>query len=100
MLSNPSPDLCQLEHVAPVRPPAPYIGGKKNLAKRLVGLINDVPHRTYAEVFVGMGGVFFRRDRRPPAEVINDWSEDVSTLFRVLQHHYVAFVDRQSGKWG
>lgn len=93
MLSNPQATPGQLEPVHPVRPPAPYIGGKKNLAKRLVGLINDIPHRTYAEVFVGMGGVFFRRDRRPKAEVINDWSDDVSTLFRVLQHHYVAFVD-------
>lgn len=82
-----------LEPVDPVRPVAPYIGGKKNLAKRLITLINDIPHRTYAEVFVGMGGVFFRRDLRPPAEVINDWSEDVSTFFRVLQHHYVAFLD-------
>jgi DNA adenine methylase len=93
MLSNPIPDIRGLEPIAPVRPAAPYIGGKKNLSKRLCTTINDVPHRTYAEVFVGMGGVFFRRDRRPPAEVINDWSEDVSTFFRVLQHHYIAFVD-------
>jgi len=90
MLSNPN---TQLEPVEPVRPAAPYIGGKKNLAKRLVGAINQVPHHTYAEVFVGMGGVFFRRDHRPKAEVINDWSEDVSTFFRVLQHHYIAFLD-------
>lgn len=93
MLSNPLDDVVQLTPVDPVRPPAPYIGGKKNLAKRLVGLINATPHTTYAEVFVGMGSVFFRRDRRPKAEVINDWSEDVSTFFRVLQHHYVAFLD-------
>lgn len=93
MLSNPEGDFAQLEPVHPVRPAAPYIGGKTNLSKRLVALINTVPHRTYAEVFVGMGGVFFRRDRRPPAEVINDWSEDVSTFFRVLQHHYIAFLD-------
>ncbi|KPL68036.1 DNA methyltransferase [Erythrobacter sp. SG61-1L] len=82
-----------LEHVTPCRPPAPYIGGKRNLAKRLVTLIDETPHSLYAEVFVGMGGVFFRRDRKPKAEVINDWSEDVSNLFRILQHHYVAFMD-------
>jgi DNA adenine methylase len=93
MLSNPKPNTSALEPVTPTRPAAPYIGGKRNLAKRLTAQINAMPHRTYAEVFVGMGGVFFRRDRRPPAEVINDWSEDVSTFFRVLQHHYVAFVD-------
>jgi DNA adenine methylase len=79
--------------VAPVRPAAPYIGGKRNLAKRLVELIEAVPHRTYAEPFVGMGGVFLRRRRRPPAEVINDWSRDVSTFYRILQRHYAAFLD-------
>ncbi|SCW55744.1 DNA adenine methylase [Sphingobium faniae] len=82
-----------LQSVDPVRPVAPYIGGKRNLAKRVIGRINAIPHHTYAEVFVGMGGVFLRRDLRPKAEVINDWSEDVSTFFRVLQHHYVAFLD-------
>jgi DNA adenine methylase len=40
-----------------------------------------------------MGGVFFRRDERPNSEVINDWSEDVSTFFRVLQRHYQPFMD-------
>ena len=76
-----------------MRPVAPYIGGKRNLAKRLVALIETIPHTTYAEVFVGMGGVFLRRDLRPKAEVINDWSRDVSNLYRVLQVHYVAFLD-------
>lgn len=83
----------RLEPVASIRPLAPYIGGKRNLAKHLVQRINAVPHVTYAEVFVGMGGVFFRRDHRPKAEVINDWSEDVSTFFRVIQHHYVPFLE-------
>jgi DNA adenine methylase len=82
-----------LEPVVPVRPLAPYIGGKRALAQRLVARINQIEHRSYAEVFVGMGGVFFRRTHRPGAEVINDWSEDVSTFFRVIQHHYVAFLD-------
>jgi len=90
MLSNPDTGL---EPVDPVRPLAPYIGGKRNLAKRLVQRINAVPHETYAEVFVGMGGIFLRRDRRPKGEVINDWSEDVATFFRVVQHHYVPFLD-------
>ena len=79
--------------VAPVRPIAPYIGGKRNLARRLVERIDQVDHLTYAEPFVGMGGVFLRRRRRPQAEVINDLSRDVSNLFRVLQVHYVAFLD-------
>lgn len=77
----------------PVQPPAGYIGGKRRLAARLVERIAAVPHRTYAEVFVGMGGVFFRRKAVPPAEVINDRSGDVATLFRILQRHYPQFMD-------
>lgn len=91
--SNSTPVASSLEPVASVKPLAPYIGGKRNLARRLVRRINAIEHGTYAEVFVGMGGVFFRRDHRPSAEVINDWSEDVATFFRVIQHHYVAFLD-------
>lgn len=81
------------ELCVPVRPAAPYIGGKKNLSKRLARLIDAHPCSTYAEPFVGMGGVFLRRTRRADAEVINDISEDVSTFFRILQRHYVAFMD-------
>ncbi|MHB8285254.1 MAG: DNA adenine methylase, partial [Caulobacteraceae bacterium] len=58
--------------VAHVRPVAPYVGGKRNLSKRLVALIETIPHKTYAEPFVGMGGVFLKRTSRPQAEVIND----------------------------
>lgn len=77
--------------VRPVKPAAPYIGGKRNLSRRLVALIEATPHRTYAEPFVGMGGVFLRRRRRPSAEVINDLSRDVWTFYRVLQEHYAFF---------
>ncbi|MES2302917.1 MAG: DNA adenine methylase [Pseudomonadota bacterium] len=92
-MKNESFPAAVLMPVDPLKPIAPYIGGKRNLAKRLVARINAVPHETYAEVFVGMGGVFLRRDQRPKGEVINDWSEDVSTFFRVIQHHYVPFLD-------
>lgn len=79
--------------VRPVRPVASYIGGKRNLARRLVTLIDAIPHRTYCEAFVGMGGIFFRRMRQPPVEVINDISGDVANLFRVLQEHYPYLID-------
>jgi DNA adenine methylase len=81
------------ETVKPVVPAAPYLGGKRNLARRLIGLIDETPHTLYAEPFVGMGGVFLRRCRRPRCEVINDLNEDVATFFRILQRHYVAFMD-------
>lgn len=74
-------------------PVAPYVGGKKNLARRIVERIEAIPHATYAEPFVGMGGVFFRRRLAPRAEVINDINRDVATLFRILQRHYVQFMD-------
>ncbi len=83
----------ELSPVQTVRPPAGYIGGKRNLSRRLVERINSIPHTLYAEPFVGMGGVFFRRTRRPGAEVINDISRDVVTLMRILQRHYQPFVD-------
>lgn len=82
-----------LRPVSPVSPVAAYIGGKRNLALRLVQIIDAVPHTLYAEPFVGMGGVFLRRRRRPKGEVINDISRDVTTLFRVLQEHYPYFLD-------
>lgn len=86
-----------LSAVDPVRPVAPYIGGKRSLAKRLVARINATPHDIYAEPFVGMGGVFFRRDRRPRKEVINDISQDVVLVFRWLQRHYQQVLDEL--KW-
>lgn len=79
--------------VAAARPVAGYVGGKRGLAKRLAALIEATPHTTYAEPFVGMGGVFLRRTSRPGAEVINDWSRDVANFFRILQRHYVAFLE-------
>lgn len=79
--------------VEPVKPAAAYIGGKKLLAKTVIQRIEQIPHVTYAEPFVGMGGVFFRRRQAAAAEVINDRSGDVATFFRVLQRHYVAFIE-------
>ncbi len=77
----------------PVIPVAPYLGGKRNLAKTIIQRLALMPHETYAEAFVGMGGVFLRRPFKARGEVINDISQDVTTLFRVLQRHYVAFLD-------
>jgi len=75
------------------RPVAAYLGGKRKLARRICALIDAHDHRTYPEPFVGMGGVFLRRRFRPGAEIVNDRSREVYTLFRMLQEHYVAFLD-------
>lgn len=62
---------------------------KRRLAAKLCDLIASRPHRTYAEAFVGMGGIFFRRELRPPA----DRNGEVANLFRILQRHYPQFMD-------
>ena len=82
-----------LEAIKPVKPVAPWQGGKRALASRLVEQIEAIPHTRYCEPFVGMGGVFFRRRKRPAVEVINDISSDVVTLFRILQRHYQQLLD-------
>lgn len=75
------------------QPPAAWIGGKRTLAPQLVEMIAGISHRAYAEPFVGMGGVFFRRRQAPSAEIINDRNGDVVNLFRILQRHYPQFMD-------
>jgi DNA adenine methylase len=79
--------------VRPVHPAAAYIGGKRRLAAELVRRIEAIPHATYAEPFIGMGGVFLRRGLAARSEVINDISRDVATFFRVLQRHYPQFIE-------
>jgi DNA adenine methylase len=79
--------------VKPVSPAAPWLGGKRNLAKRITAILDNVAHQTYAEPFVGMGGIFLRRSMQPRAEVINDYGRDVSNLFRILQRHYPQFLE-------
>ena len=83
-----------LEPVAPAAPVAPWFGGKRNLAKRIVERIEAVPHRCYAEPFVGMGGIFLRRATRPKVEVINDLNGEIANLFRVVREH-PAELERQ-----
>lgn len=72
---------------------APWIGGKRNLARRLTARIEAVPHTCYAEPFIGMGGVFFRRRNPARVEALNDFSRDVSNLFRMVKHHFPALLD-------
>lgn len=79
--------------VEPVRPAAGWIGGKRNLARRIVRAIDAIPHDGYAEPFVGMGGIFLRRRHIPKVEIINDLSGEVAGFFRILQRHYVPFLE-------
>ncbi len=82
-----------MREVNPTRPAAPYIGGKRGLAKQIIEMIDQVDHQCYAEPFIGMGGIFLRRSKAPKVEVINDASRDVATFFRILQRHFPQFMD-------
>jgi DNA adenine methylase len=42
----------------PFLPAGGYIGGKRNLSRRICAIIEATPHTSYAEPFVGMGGIF------------------------------------------
>jgi DNA adenine methylase len=83
----------ELHPVSCCSPIAPYIGGKRILAPQISEILSHIPHAIYAEAFIGMGGIFFRRTLRPKAEIINDRSRDVANLFRILQRHYQQFLD-------
>lgn len=82
-----------LQPVRPASPAAAWVGGKRLLAGQIAVLLERVAHKVYCEPFVGMGGVFFRRTARPHSEVINDANRDLITLFRILQRHYVPFIE-------
>lgn len=104
-----------MEDFIKVKPIAPYLGGKSKLAKTICSIIDTTPHKTYAEPFVGMGGILFRKEKpakadrsittqksskaRDPkgkckarSQIINDYNYDVFTLYRVLQRHYDEFL--------
>jgi DNA adenine methylase len=78
--------------VEPVSPAAPWLGGKRNLAKRICGIIDRTACTTYAEPFVGMGGIFLRRTTRPRCEVINERAA------RFLYLQRTAFGGKISGR--
>lgn len=82
-----------MKQVRASAPVAPWQGGKSKLAKTIIARIEGIPHKTYAEPFVGMGGVFLRRGWKPQCEVMNDFSGEIVNLFRILQRHYPQFMD-------
>lgn len=67
-----------LSPISPTAPVAAYLGGKRMLAKTLIERINATDHSGYAEPFVGMGGVFLRRDHKP--KNLQAWQSNGSML--------------------
>lgn len=82
-----------MNQVKPAAPVAPWLGGKKQLHGRIIQRIEALSHKTYAEPFVGMGGVFLRRRFKPRLEVANDFNGEIINLFRILQRHYPQLME-------
>jgi DNA adenine methylase len=82
-----------MQEIRPAAPVAPWLGGKKRLAKLIIEKIEAISHKCYVEPFVGMGGVFLRRGFRPRLEVANDLNGEIVNLFRILQRHYLQLMD-------
>lgn len=70
-----------------IRALAPWFGGKRNLASRIVGVLG--PHRVYWEPFCGSMAVLLAK---PPCvmETVNDLHGDLINLARVIQREYMA----------
>jgi len=82
-----------MQPVTPAAPIAPWLGGKRQLAPRLIARIEAIAHTAYVEPFMGMGGVFLRRRFRPRLEVANDLNGEIINLFRILQRHYPQLME-------
>jgi len=76
-----------------MRSPLKWIGGKSRLAKRIAASLPE--HRSYVEVFLGAGWVFFAK-RPSPVEVINDLDGELVNLWRTWQdpQQLFAFIRR------
>lgn len=65
-----------------LQPMISRVGGKTKIANQIISLMPD--HKTYAEVFVGGGSVYFRK---PLVEVnvINDKDKDIIDIYRDMR---------------
>ncbi|MDI9408360.1 MAG: DNA adenine methylase [Candidatus Pacebacteria bacterium] len=77
--------------VKPLSALVAYVGGKRLLAPQIVAAIEARPHHSYIEPFSGMGSIFLARRTQPKVEVINDRSDDVVNLYRIVKHHPTEF---------
>lgn len=85
MRTESTKNIINFEPVKPINPIVPYLGGKRLLAKTIVPIIEKIPHNIYAEPFMGMGGVFFRRTKKPKCEAINDINSEIVNMFRMVE---------------
>lgn len=64
--------------------PLPYTGNKSCIADELIAFMP--PHETYVEPCAGSAEVFFRKPPSP-REILNDYSNDITNLYRMLQRN-------------
>ena len=77
-----------------MKSPIPYMGGKSRLVPVLLPIIEQTPHDCYCEPFCGGASVLFGKPTdTSKAEVINDADGELVSFFRVLQNHYLPFID-------
>ncbi len=63
--------------------PFGYVGGKSRVAKKLLTMVDAIPHRQYVEVFGGSASLLFAK-RPAKISVYNDADERLADFFRVL----------------
>ena len=77
-----------------MKSPIPYMGGKSRLVSTLVPIIEATPHDCYCEPFCGAAWILFGKSQSASkAEVINDLDGELVRFFRILQNHYLPFID-------
>jgi len=77
-----------------MKSPISYMGGKSRLVKTLVPIVEATPHDCYCEPFCGAAWVLFGKSPNvSKSEVINDADGELVSFFRVLQNHYLPFID-------
>lgn len=76
-----------------MKPLINYYGGKQRIAQRIVDVICTIPHSVYCEPFFGGGAVLFKKGFPAVSntdnyrEVINDYSEQLMTMYRYARSH-------------
>lgn len=71
-----------------MKTPITYYGGKQNLVRHIVPVINAVKHTLYGEPFSGGAAIFFAKQ---PSEVefLNDTNKELINFYHVLQNRFV-----------
>lgn len=70
--------------------PIKWVGGKRNLANRLVSIFPE--HYTYVEPFFGAGWVYFKKEKAE-VEIVNDINGELINFYKVIKECPEVFCD-------